>query len=61
MLAHEHPPARVNDLLSMSAARLDALADQVADGLAHSGLGDSAIGRRESWSPPPAQLSHDHL
>ena len=58
MLAHEQPLARVNDLLSMSAARLDALADQVADGLANSGLGDSAIGRRESWSTPPAQFHH---
>ncbi len=51
MLAHERPPP-VNDILSMSAARLDALADQVADGLANSGLGDS-VGRRDSWSVAP--------
>ena len=50
MLAHERPPP-VNEILSMSAARLDALADQVADGLANSGLGDS-VGRRDSWSVP---------
>jgi hypothetical protein len=48
MLVHDRAPARVNDILSMSAARLDALADQVADGLANSGLGDS-MGRRDSW------------
>lgn len=57
MLSFDRPAPRVNDILSMSAARLDALADQVADGLANSGLGDS-IGRRESWSPPPPPLHH---
>ena len=56
MLAHDRAPARVNDILSMSAARLDALADQVADGLANSGLGDS-VGRRDSWSLSPAHPS----